>query len=153
MSTHNPKAPKVRRTMTDVQSPRDQFLDRLRQLGAAADVVDAVRDNWDDPEWDNRDHVVALSDEALRLELAAIEREHYEGTHTEDEEADELRQALEAKAAEILPEPVQVVTLWVDEDPEPPARAVAVEALEARARRPRKGVLAHVAAVIAEHDA
>lgn len=149
---YNPKAPHRRVQTHDVTSAKDAFVERLRILGAAPDVLATVTENWDDPEWVERDDVMALGDEALRAELAAIETEYHEGTVTEEEDELAARQALEAQAAEMLPEPVPVVTRWVESDPEPPARAYAVEALEAQAAKPRTTLLAAVAVIIAEHE-
>lgn len=150
--SYNPKAPHRRVATGDVTSPREAFAARLRILGAADDVVESVLDNWDDPEWTQRDAVVALPDDALRAELEAIEREYHEGTHTEEEDADRERTELEAAAAEILHESVPVVRSWLDADEQPPARAYAVEALEAQRSEPRKGVLDACAKVIAEAE-
>lgn len=147
--TYNPKAPHRRVSAGDVTSQRDAFVHRLTILGAAPDVLEAVVDNWDDPEWVERDTVVAMDDAALTAELAGIEREYHEGTHTEDEDAAAARAALDAAAAEVIHESVPVVNAWVDDDQDPPARAFAVEAAEATRAEPRKGVLDHVAKVIA----
>jgi hypothetical protein len=148
--TYNPKAPHRRVPSGDVQSQRDAFVHRLTILGAAPDVLEAVRDNWNDPEWVERDQVVAMDDVALAAELAGIEREYHEGTHTEEEDDDlAARLALEQAAAEQLHETVPVVNNWVDDDDDPPARAFAVEAAEAARPEPRKGILDHAAKVIA----
>ena len=98
---YNPKAPHRRVQTGDVQSQRDAFVQRLTILGAAPDVIDAVRENWDDPEWVERDQVVAMDDTALRAELDGIEREYHEGTHTEEEDEIAARLALEQAAAEL----------------------------------------------------
>lgn len=160
--THNPKTPWPARSRQapDRQHPRDAFVDRLRRLGAADDVLDAVANGWDDLEWEDRDEWVAMSDEALAAELASIEREHWEGTHDEDDEAAEQLAALLAQAEVIVAEVVAVVTAWVDGDPEAGddtshdavwARAWAVDQAERlRADGPRKGVLGHVAEVLEE---
>jgi hypothetical protein len=147
--TYNPKAPHRRVQTGDVTSQRDAFVQRLTILGAAPDVLEAVRDNWDDPEWVERDQVVAMDDVALAAELAGIEQEYHDGTHTEEEDDMAARLALEQAAAEILHETVPVVNDWVDGDDAPPARAFAVEAAEAARPEPRKGILDHAAKVIA----
>ena len=149
---YNPKAPHRRVSAGDVTSQREAFVHRLQILGAEPDVLDAVRENWDDPEWVERDTVVAMDDAALAAELAGIEREYHEGTHTEEEDAVAAREALHAAAAEIIHESVPVVKAWVDDDTEPPARAYAVEAAEATRPEPRKGVLDHVAKVISDAE-
>lgn len=146
---YNPKAPHRRVQTGDVQSQRDAFVQRLTILGAAPDVIDAVRENWDDPEWVERDQVVAMDDTALRAELDGIEREYHEGTHTEEEDEIAARLALEQAAAEQVHESVPIVNAWVDADDDPPARAFAIDAAEAARPEPRKGVLDHVAKVIA----
>ena len=144
---HDPFAPHATVPITDVVDQRTAFVDRLRELGAAPDVVQSVHDNWHDPEWHERDAVVAMDDEALRAELAAIEREYADHT-TDDTEQDEQRQALETAAAEIMAEPAPVVIAWVEADAQPPARATAIEALEAQRPRPRSTVLAACAAAL-----
>lgn len=145
---HDPFAPHYSVPLTEVEPARESFVERLRQLGAEPDVLESVAANWDDPEWTERDQVVALSDEALRAELAAIEAEHAEHTTTEDEAAEQQRLALEQAAAEIVHENAAVVIAWVNDDDQPPARANAIEALEAKATRPRKTVLEACAAAI-----
>ena len=150
---HNPKAPWRTVDVGAVESDRDSFLARLAQLGAADDVVESVRVNWDDPEWIERDQVVALPDDALRAELAAIEREYHEGTHTEEDDAAAELVAFDAAASEILGENVAVVVAWVHDDQQPPKRAQTIEALESQRAKPRTTLLDACAAVItaAEH--
>lgn len=149
---YNPKAPHRRVPTGDVTSQRDAFVNRLAILGAAPDVLEAVRDNWDDPEWVERDSVVALGDEALRAELVAIEQEYHEGTHTEEEDDAAARAALEQAAAEILHESVPVIVEWIKADPDTPARAFAIEAAEAAQGSPRTTLLDACAKVIADAE-
>lgn len=149
---HNPKAPHARRGMDEIQPTMEAFLERLQQLGAEPDVLEAVRQHWDDPEWDTdeRAMLMAMSDTALAGELASIEREHYEGTTTPEEEAAEL--ALAARVAGMLPEPTAVVVDWLRREDDV-ALAVAVEAAEAQRPRPRPEVLAAAAEIIAAAEA
>lgn len=137
----------------EVQTSKAAFLERLRQLGAAHDVVASVDENWDDPEWVERDQVVALADEALRAELDAIEREYHEGTHTEEEDAALARSAVEAAADAIMDEHHATVIAWVRDDDDPPLRAAAVEHREAQREHPRPSVLEACAEVIAAAEA
>lgn len=150
--THNPKAPWPRSTpgRQDRQHPRDAFANRLRQLGAADDIVADVIAAWDDPAWDNRDEVVAYSDEALAAELREIEAEFRNGTRTpEEDEADEHERVV-AEAEALSGANVDDVNAWVDEAaPGTKAlRAWAVMRLEHEREKPRKGVLEHVTAVL-----
>lgn len=139
--SYNPKAPHRRVQLASVVSQRDAFAERLRQLGAADDVVASVLENWDDPDWVERDQVVSLSDDALRAELEAIEREYHEGTHDEADDAAAARSEVEQQAEGIIDEPWQVVVAWVRDDTDPPARASAIEVLEAQRPKPRPSVL------------
>lgn len=150
---HDPRAPHARVQSGDVASAKDAFLDRLRELGAADDVVASVDANWDDPEWVERPLVVAMADDDLRAELAAIEREYHEGTTTEEEDALAERAAVEADAAAVIDEHHATVAAWVRDDPAPPARAVAMEHLEAQREHPRPSVLEACAEIIAEAEA
>lgn len=149
---HNPKAPHARRFMSEVQSDLEAFLERLQQLGAEQDVLEAVRSHWDDPEWDQGERalVMAMSDTALAGELTSIEREHYEGTTTPEEEA--VQAELAAMVDGMLPEPAPVVIDWLRRENDP-VLATAVEAAEARQRRPRTTVLAAAAEIIAAAEA
>lgn len=142
--TYNPKAPWPRRTRPapEMASPMEAFLARLVQLGAQPDVVDAVREGWDPDEMAT---TMALSDVALAKELASIEREFYEGTHTEAEEAEEMRAKTVALATAMLAEPVAVVNEWVGDDPE---LAALVRELEMARAKPRKGVLGYMEAIM-----
>lgn len=156
--SHNPKAPWPRRhdPQPDRQHPRDAFANRLRLLGAADDVVADVVAQWDDDTWSDEDRaaLVAMSDEALRAELDSIEREHYEGTHTEDEEAAERYAAAVALAEQVIGENVRTVIEWVDAEevtdlPEVRLlRALAVLELEQASEKPRTTLIAHVNGVV-----
>lgn len=149
--SHNPKAPHVRRQIHEVEPTMEAFVDRLRRLGAADDVVAEVVAHWNDPDWDadERAMVMGLSDESLRAELAGIEREYREHTSTPEEDAERL--AVEREAAEILPEPVGVVCSWMQRE-NIVARAIAVEALESKRPRPRKTIMDLAAAIIDAAD-
>lgn len=149
----NPKAPWPRRTDpgSDRQDPRTAFGDRLRLLGAADDVVDEVLKAWDDPDWDDRDQWVAASDETLRAELVAIEKEYRQGTQTPEEEAMARYLAVYAEAEGIVAENIDVVTGWVGDDP---VRAEAVYERETlpETGKQRKGVLEHVQPLMEQAD-
>jgi hypothetical protein len=149
---YNPKAPHARRTTDEVQSTLDSFVERLQQLGAEPDVIEAVRSHWDDEDWDEaeRSMLLAVSDTVLAGELASIDREHYEGTTTPEEEAAEL--AMAARVDGMLPEPAPVVIDWLHRENDV-ALATAVEAAEAQQRRPRSTVLAAAAEIIAAAEA
>ena len=142
--THNPKMPWPRRTPAPAltEHPRDAFADRLRRLGAPDDLVEQTREAWDDPEWQNRDDIVGLSDDALRAEIVEIVREHHEGTHTEDEDAEALHQVLLAQAREVIRAPIHEVIAWVVEHPTKQAgRAAAVAEAEGEEAKPRTTLL------------
>lgn len=148
--SHNPKAPWPRSTTPhrDVQTGVDAFAHRLELLGAAPDVVEALRAAWDDPEWPpaERERLLGLSDASLRAELESIEAEYRFGTLTDEDEAALAAATLEAAAGEVLAEKVPVVLEWVGGDP---ARAAAALAVETARDRPRSTLVAALEALSA----
>lgn len=142
--THNPKSPWPRRTQPapQTQSARDVFAERLRQLGAPADLVEQTLASWNDPEWQDRDEIVGLSDVALAAEIAAIVREHHEGTHTEEEDELARHRVLVAQATEVIQGVIHDVMEWVNEHPgKAKARAAAAAEAESEQERPRSTLL------------
>lgn len=127
----------------EVRSPLEQFLARLRDLGATPDELDAVAGGWDnlDPDDDDdpdawtrarRDHLARVAGDAELSALIAAARSEYEtGTVTEDEaDARARAAALDAALAEAagrIGANVQSVLAWVADDA---ARAEAVLRLE-----------------------
>lgn len=137
---HNPKAP-FRRTGPAPKpgSVLEQFVDRLRLLGADDEILDGVRQAWGDPTWTNRDQIVGLNDAALRREIEAIFTE-YE-FHTTDPDGD-----LDEGGTGSVPDgTVAEVLGWVDGDPG--RAAIARDAEQAR-DKPRAGVMTILASIL-----
>lgn len=126
----------------EVRSPLEQFVARLRDLGAQPDEVQTVVDHWDDLDPDNdpdpeawtrarRAQLAAMGDAELSGLLAQSRAEYTDGTTTQ-EDADEaahtaaLEQAI-AEAQGRIGANVQSVLAWVADDP---VRAEAVVRLE-----------------------
>lgn len=129
----------------------DQFLGRLRILGATVDELAAVVDGWDqfDEEWtpEYRHRLAVAPDLDLLAHLRAIRDEHHAHTTTEEEAELERLLAIEGAAkgaaVDVLDGgTVADVVAWVKaaDGDDRLARAYAVELLEA-ADRKRKGIL------------
>ena len=127
---------------TEVRSPLDDFLDRLRQLGATPDEMDAVARTWDqldpddspDPDaWTRarREEVRRAGDDYLRALILEGRAEYEYGTTTEKDAAAKAAHAAYAAAlAEAqgrIGGTVPAVLAWVGDDP---LRAEAVLHLE-----------------------
>lgn len=85
-----PREPRTARTMRDVLPTLDQFVERLRLLGASPSTIDVVRERWeptDDADREDRDQVLLLCDDDLRALILEVEEEHRISTTTEEEEA------------------------------------------------------------------
>lgn len=117
-----------------------QFVQRLVELGATGDEVQAVVDTWDDLDPDgtpdgytrrDRDLLVAQGDNELREQILAARREHRYATTTDQEAAAQARerayqQALR-EAQDRIGGNVDAVVAWVGGDV---VRAQAVRRLE-----------------------
>lgn len=138
--------PTRRVTASERRTDLDQFLTRLRELGALPDEIDAVAEVWDSldpdgappdesghPAWtrQRRADMANLGDAELRSMILAAREEYELGTTTEEEHED---RALRARQAEARVEAqariggsVTAVLAWVGDDV---ARAAAVVELE-----------------------
>lgn len=133
----NPYAPRVNRqaSIAETVSELDQFLGRLRALGATDDEIDTVRDTWDDldPEWtaEQRTALTLLPDDDLRAELVATREEYRHDTRTEEDQAEidasSHLAAVRREAADLIGRSVGYIRGWVGEDA---VRAIAVLDLE-----------------------
>lgn len=139
------RQPTKRVTASERRDGLDQFLTRLRELGAAADEVQMVAEGWDDldpdgtpdqdghPAWtrQRRAEMANLSDTELRSMILASREEYEVGTTTEEEQEARARQARMAAAASEaqarIGGSVASVLAWVADDVD---RAEAVVALE-----------------------
>lgn len=136
----NPYEPGDYRSATgEVQGELATVLERLRTLGATPDELAAFEEHWDDfdDDWtpERRAQLRYASDPELRQMIGSVRVEHFEHTHTEDEEADVVAEQRAAAAAEEAPGhmggSVKSLLAWVDEDPDLVlARARAVYDLE-----------------------
>ncbi len=156
----DPYAPKgYPRVNSETRSPLEQFVTRLRELGATEDEVSAVVDTWDDfdadphaPEaWTHtqRARVAALGDNELRA-MIVDGRQEYAYSTTTQEDAD--RKA--AKAAELramtevqgrIDGKVPAILAWVGDDK---VRAQAALAAEKEGGAPRKTLVAGLEEVL-----
>lgn len=127
----DPYAPKgYPRVNSETRSPLEQFVTRLRELGATEDEVSAVVDTWDDfdvdphaPEaWTHaqRAKVAALGDTELR-QMIVDGRQEYVYSTTTQEDADrkaaknaELRAMTEAQGR--IDGNVAAILAWVGAD-------------------------------------
>lgn len=140
------------RVNTEMRSPLDQFIDRLRQLGATDEEVDDVLATWDDfdsdphaPEaWTHaqRARVLAMGDNELRALIESGRQEYAYATTTEDEAAEQgarrARQRAATEAEDRINGNVAGILAWVGDDP---VRATAVYSLEKASPSPRKTLL------------
>lgn len=130
----------------EVRTELEQFVARLRDLGAAPDEIEPVVASWDDldpddtpptegeaPPWTTgrRTALVNAPDAELAGLLQASREEYAVGTTTEEAAAEAKAKAkatkLAAKAADVVGKPVAEVLDWVGDDA---GRATAVLALE-----------------------
>lgn len=146
----NPYAP-LRYGVTEhfrIDSP-EPLIERLRALGATEDEREAVRTAWGNGGYtdDEKRSVMTLGDQALARSLDDVRREHYEGTHTpEEEEADRAEIARrEATVALRSNSSIPDVLAWVGGNL---ARAQAVANLERGSDKPRVGLLTKLDALI-----
>lgn len=156
----DPYAPKgYPRVNSETRSPLEQFVTRLRELGATEDEVSAVVDTWDDfdpdptaPEaWTHaqRAKVAALGDNELRQMIVDGRREYEIGTVTEEEAARkaaknaELRAQTEAQGR--IDGTISAILAWVGDDK---VRATAALAAEREGGAPRKTLMARLEDVL-----
>lgn len=141
------------RVNSETRSPLEQFVSRLRELGATEDEVSAVVDTWDDfdpdptaPEaWTHaqRAKVAALGDNELRRMIVDGRREYVYSTTTQEEadrraaKAAELRAMTEAQGR--IDGNVSAILAWVGDDK---VRAHAALAAEREGGAPRKTLVA-----------
>ncbi len=147
------------RVNSETRSPLEQFVLRLRQLGATEDEVSAVVDTWDefDPDphapdaWTHaqRAKVMALGDNELRAMIVDGRRE-YEYSTTTQEDADrkaaknaELRAMNEARGR--IDGGVKAILAWVGDDK---VRATAALVAEREGGAPRKTLVAALTELI-----
>lgn len=144
----DPYAPKgYPRVNSETRSPLEQFVSRLRELGATEDEVSAVVATWDDldDEWTvaERAKVAALGDNELRAMIVDGRREYDVGTTTQEEadrraaKANELRAMTEAQGR--IDGNVSAILAWVGDDK---VRAQAALAAEREGGAPRKTLVA-----------
>lgn len=126
----------------EVANPRDEFLDRLRILGATDDEIEGVRVNWDqlDDDWTEarRNELRVAPDNILIAHLQEIRGEYFDHTTTEEEAAeirrDRLYSEAVAEATDRMGGTVKALVEWVlqgEDDEHVVARAAAVYDLEA----------------------
>ena len=156
----DPYAPKgYPRVNSETRSPLEQFVTRLRELGATEDEVSAVVDTWDDfdpdptaPEaWTHaqRAKVAALGDNELRAMIVDGRREYAIGTTTQEEadrraaKAAQLRATTEAQ--ERVNGNVAAILAWVGDDK---VRVTAALAAEREGGAPRKTLVAKLEDVL-----
>ena len=141
------------RINSETRSPLEQFVTRLRELGATEDEVSAVVDTWDDfdpdptaPEaWTHaqRAKVASLGDNELRQMILDGRREYAIGTTTQEEadrraaKAAELRAMSEAQGR--IDGNVAAILAWVGDDK---VRAQAALSAEKEGGAPRKTLVA-----------
>lgn len=127
----NPKAPKSRRPLNDAGDLRAEFAHRLELAGAASDVIVAAMRAWDE-EPAYRDDVALLTGDELAREVASVEDDWSRG---HDDGADEAARAVLAEAEQVCEGEENDVLTWIEADPTTPARALAVELVEATGQR------------------
>lgn len=131
----NPFAARVSRTGTESLSELEQFVVRLRALGASDEEIATVRSTWDDLEdgWTEADRtsLTLLPDDELRAELIATRDEYvHDTTDTVQQEAIDattFAAQVAAEAGEVVKRNVGLVLEWVGEDV---GRAIAILDLE-----------------------
>lgn len=128
----------------ETRTPLENFVVRLRALGATPDEVDAVVASWDDVEderdaagdptaWTakRRDEVARLPDPQLRAMIEDGRQEYAYGTTTQEEADRQAALARERRthteAAERVHGTVSSIMAWVGDDP---LRALAIRDLE-----------------------
>lgn len=146
----------------EVAAPLDQYLTRLRRLGATPDELETARVGWDllDEDWteDRRRFLSTASDTVLLGELLKARTEYHQATTTEEEDRvdDLLNMEGRARAAamDVVTGTVADVLEWLRAvtGDEADARAYAVKAAEEGSGNPRKGVLGVVADGAARWD-
>lgn len=156
----NPFASRVRRTTTEPQSlsELEQFVARLRGLGATDEEIDTVRVTWDDLDdtWtaEDRRNLTRLPDEDLRAELVATRDEYRHDTTDETEQAASdaasFLQQQRAEAAAVITRPIPEVLRWVGDDV---GRAIVVLELEtSESGGQRKGIVGPLTDLAAGDD-
>ncbi len=123
------------RTARQSVSELDQFVARIRALGADDDQVHDVVENWDNFESGftiaDRNQLVRSTDTQLREQIMASQDEfRYATTTDEDDDFDRHVKAVaeaEIEALDLMTLPVPKLVEWVGEDR---ARAIAVSNLE-----------------------
>lgn len=156
----DPYAPKGwPRVNSETRSPLEQFVVRLRELGATEDEVSAVVDTWDqfdeDPHapeaWTHaqRAKVLRLGDNELR-QMIEDGRQEYAYSTTTQEEAD--RKAAKAaqhramnEAQDRIDGTVSAILAWVGDDR---IRATAALAAEREGGSPRKTLVSRLEDVL-----
>ena len=131
----SPFAARVKRTTRESLSELEQFVVRLRQLGATDDEIQTTRDSWDelDDEWTAHDRtsLTLASDEQLRAELGALRAEFQHDTTDETQQEAIDAASFAARTAEVaasmVKQGVGQILEWVGEDV---GRAIAILALE-----------------------
>lgn len=129
------------RFVSETRSPRDEFIERLAYLGATPDEIEAVRQNWDNPDWDNRDEVIRFSDAELRADLVELRKEYELSTKTDEEIADAALAEARREAFTRKDASVAALVAWVGDDE---SRAQAVLELEGERPVPRTTLIAQL---------
>lgn len=130
------------RYSSETRSPLEEFLIRLQGLGATAEQLTEVAQNWDafDGEWtpERRDEVIRWPDERLKAEIIDVLDEFAEGT------GGPLDEAARVWVSGSIPE----VLSWVGDDPD---RAIAAAAAERRGKL-RAKLLAKLDKIVMEAE-
>lgn len=153
-------APRVTRRPSAPQSlsQLEQFVVRLRAIGATDEEVETVRQTWDDlsDDWTvaDRTKLTRLSDEQLRDELVATRAEYQHDTTTEQQQdatdAATFQQKVRAEAAEVIGRNIGAVLQWVGTDP---IRAIVILELEQSEHgAARKGIIEPLTELVAGDD-
>ncbi len=141
------------RINSETRSPLEEFVLRIRQLGATEDEVSAVVASWDDldEEWTvaERTRVSRLGDNELRAMIVDGRVEFSIGTTTQEEadrrtaKAAELRAMTEAQGR--IDGNVAAILAWVGDDK---VRATAALAAEQEGGAPRKTLVSALTELI-----
>ena len=117
-------------TASETRSPLDHFLQRMRELGARPDELEAAAAVWGlNPEEDAR--LTAMPDRELRADILAVRQEYEMGTVSEDDANEQdlvvsyLHTVNEARGR--IGGTIPSIMAWVGDDP---VRAFAVADLE-----------------------
>lgn len=108
------------RSAPESRTNQDQFLARMRDLGASYDELAAAADAWGlDAEEDER--LLYMGDRELRAEIVAVRREYDLGTTSEEElaaqeKAREYKRAV-LEASERVGGTIPSIMAWVGDDP------------------------------------